>query len=157
MYLACSFILRFPIYAFNVVSFLAHSFLQLYLSYYFCNYPINVKFFSNFIIMERRERERERKYVWTFIAIDRNRSIWFLKLPRLRHEFPISPTTCKKVLGSICCIVHQALPPSSSLTPPPEGTVTTTGPNNHQVLLTFRVSLPIFEGKKGKRKPPSLL
>lgn len=72
-------------------------------------------------------------------------------------NFQHQSTTCEKVLWSICCIVHQALPPSSSLTPPPEGTVTTTGPNNHQVLLTFRVSLPIFEEKKERENlPPSL-
>lgn len=82
---------------------------------------------------------------------DRSESIDLISQIAAVASFLTSPTTCEKVLWSICCIVHQALPPSSSLTLPPEGTVTTTGPNNHQVLLTFRVSLPIFEEKRKEK------
>lgn len=118
--------------------------LEIHLCYYFCS--CSVKFLL--ILWKGENRFAEFEFSMRSIRIDR---FDFSNCCR-RHEFPTSPT-CEKVFWSICCIVHQALPPSSSLTPPPEGTVTTTGPNNYQVLLTFRVSLPIFKEKKGKRKP----
>jgi len=74
---------------------------------------------------------------------------------------PISHSTCENGPRSICCIVHQALPPSSPLTPPPEGTVPTIGSDNHQVLLTFRISLSFplsaYSKKKERKRKPSFL
>lgn len=101
-------------------------------------------------------REKEISSLDLSSHCDRSESIDLISQIAAVASFPTSPTTCEKVLWSICCIVHQALPPSSSLTLPPEGTVTTTGPNNHQVLLTFRVSLPIFEEKKKRENLLSL-
>lgn len=52
---------------------------------------------------------------------------------------------------SICCIVVR--PPPPSLAAPPEGTITTTGPDDHQVLSTFRV----FPHRRRRRLRKNLL